>query len=283
MIRKLARPMLASVFIADGVDTLKNPGDHVDGAREVLQQVRRVTPPQYVGLIPDSPTALVQAAAGAKVGAASLYALGRAPRLAAGALAVIQVPTALARHSFWATSDAEEKKNRRTGFLTDIALLGGLFLASADTAGKPGLAWRANKAGEQVNKRVRAALPTKTEAEKTREELAGRAAEFGEAAREKAAVLADRAAASTAAAGAYVEENKDDWRDAVASFAGDARDAVVGAAGEAREKLHELAEEADVESTVADLRKSSGRAARKARRRAEKAARKTRGKLRKLS
>ena len=76
MIRKLARPMLASVFVADGVDTLMNQKDHVEGAREVTKRLRTVVPAQYVSFLPSNPQTSVQIVAGKKVAAGALYALG---------------------------------------------------------------------------------------------------------------------------------------------------------------------------------------------------------------
>ena len=268
MIRKLARPMLASVFVADGVDTLMNQKDHVEGAREVTKRLRTVVPAQYVSFLPSNPQTSVQIVAGTKVAAGALYALGKAPRVAATALAVVQVPTALARHSFWETQDPKERKARKTGFLTDVALLGGLFLATADTAGRPGLAWRAEHAGKQVNKKVQKALPTKSEAEKRAEELKGTAAEWAEKAQVAGADLQDKTAVAYHRAEDYVADNKDDWKDSLASFAEDARDTLVGAAETARESLAEAADTArdsfaDVADTAAKETKKSRKQARK--------------------
>lgn len=215
MIRKFARPMLASVFVADGVDTLINQQDHQEGARELIARVRSVTPNQYNKFVPKNEKALVQAIAGTKVAAGSLYALGKSPRLAATALVAAQVPTMLARHAFWETQEPKEKKARRTGFLTDIGLLGGLFLATADTDGKPGLAWRAEKAGKKLNKQVQAALPTRTETEKRTEEVTEALRGTGANLKEKAGLVADRATGAATDAKAYVEENKDGWLDQV--------------------------------------------------------------------
>ena len=275
MIRKLARPMLASVFVADGVDTLMNQKDHVEGAREVTKRLRTVVPAQYVSFLPSNPQTSVQIVAGTKVAAGALYALGKAPRVAATALAVVQVPTALARHSFWETQDPKERKARKTGFLTDVALLGGLFLATADTAGRPGLAWRAEHAGKQVNKKVQAALPTKSEAEKRAEELKGTAAEWAEKAQVAGADLQDKTAVAYHRAEDYVADNKDDWKDSLASFAEDARDTLVGAAETARESLAEAADTArdnfaDVADTAAKETKKSRKQARKQLKKARK-------------
>ena len=268
MIRKIARPMLASVFVADGVDTLMNQQDHLDGAREVLSKVRAVVPAQYSQLVPKDPQTAVQAVAGTKVAAgAQLHAIPRPPsrpRTSATALAVVQVPTILARHSFWETQDPKERKARQTGFFTSIGLLGGLALATADTAGKPGLAWRAEHAGKQVNKKVQKALPTKSETEKRTAELQDKASgwmekaqEFGHDVQEKAAVAYERA-------GEYVDDNKDDWKDSLQTFAEEARETLASATETARETF------ADVADATADQTKQARKDPRKSSKRARK-------------
>ena len=259
MIRKLARPMLASVFIADGVDTLMNQKDHQEGARDLIARVRSITPNAYIKYLPTSEKALVQASAGTKVAAGSLYALGKAPRLAATALTVTQVTTILSRHAFWETQDKAEKKARRTGFLTDLGLLGGLFLATADTAGKPGLAWRANKAGQQANKKIQAALPTRSEAEKRTEAVTESLKAAGETAKEKAEAARVGAVAAAGTTAAYVEDNKDDWRDKAVETFETAKSFVEDNKDDWQEKASELAAEATdkVKALTADASKQT--------------------------
>lgn len=274
MIRKFARPMLASVFIADGVDTLRNQQDHEEGARDFIARVRSVTPNQYNAYIPRDEKTVVRAVAGTKIAAGSLYALGKTPRLAATALVAAQIPTMLARHAFWETQDEKEKAARRTGFLTDLGLLGGLFLATADTAGKPGVAWRAEKAGKDLNKKVQAALPTKSETEKRTEELNETLTSAGDTVREKAGLLRERA--GEAAGGAreslegardYVDENKDSWREQVTeafdtakSYVEDNKDDWFAKATEFAEDAREYAEDLtkdfakDFKASTKDLR-----------------------------
>ena len=267
MIRKFARPMLASVFVADGVDTLMNQKDHEEGARDLIARVRSVTPNQYNKYVPNSEKLVVQVVAGTKVAAGSLYALGKAPRLSATALVAAQVPTMLARHAFWETQDSKEKAARRTGFLTDIGLLGGLFLATADTDGKPGVAWRAEKAGKQLNKKVQAALPTKSETEQRTEEIsAAFASEATDGARE------------------YVEDNKDGWReqltdafDTAKSYVEDNKDDWIAKASELAEDARDYAEDLgkdlkkDTRKQRKELRKRAAKASKEAKKSAKKA------------
>ena len=51
MIRKLARPMLASVYVIDGVETVINPSAHRESAESVLTKLRSVVPAPYLSLI----------------------------------------------------------------------------------------------------------------------------------------------------------------------------------------------------------------------------------------
>ncbi|MDV8001733.1 DoxX family protein [Rhodococcus sp. IEGM 1408] len=164
MIRRLARPMLATVFVIDGVETLRNPQAHVaqaaplvdkaaplveKGEQAVNEHVTTAVPP----VTKDTET-LVKALAGVKIGAGVLFALGKAPRLSAIALTAAHVPSAVARNDFWAESDPAAKSRKTTGLATDVALVGALLLASVDTAGQPGLAWRARKAGDSVQAKL---------------------------------------------------------------------------------------------------------------------------------
>ncbi len=220
MIRKIARPMLASVYIADGADTLLNTQAHVEGTEVVLDRIRYVLPRKYAKRISSDPELVTRVIGGTKVGAGSLLALGKAPRISAAALAAVTVPTILARNAFWETQDAEEKRNRRNGFVTNVALLGGLFITTVDTEGRPGVKWRATKAAQQGKKQVQQALPTRSETEK----LTGRASDWFHDTSEKVTEYAH-------VAQDYVEENKDDWLDTV-------KDTATKATGKASEYAH---------------------------------------------
>lgn len=279
MIRKLARPMLASVYIADGADTLMNAPDHVEGTETILKRLRGFLPRKYARKIPKDPIAVTKAIGGAKVGAGSMLAIGRFPRLSATTLAVATVPTILARHAFWETQDANEKAARRSGFLTDIALLGGLAITSVDNEGRPGLKWRASHAASVANKKVQAALPTRSETEK----IADNAKGWFEEASDKVHEYADTArdfiednkddwidAAQTGAAVVsskvsdavdYVADNKDDWLSAAQDNAEAAKKSVVKAASKAQDRADEA---------LKDAEKQTGRRAKKAKKKAAK-------------
>ena len=59
------------------------------------------------------------------------------------ALAASIVPTTPIDHAFWDETDPAKRKAQRVQFLKNMAMMGGVLLATVDTAGKPGLAWRA--------------------------------------------------------------------------------------------------------------------------------------------
>ncbi len=139
MIRKLARPLLAAVFVTSGLDTVRHPGGRARTAAPLLD---RLVP--MLGL-PDDKELLVRANGVAMLAGGAMLATGRVPRAAATILAASLVPTTLAAHAFWEKSDPTTRAQDRVHFLKNLGLLGGLLLASVDTEGKPSVAWRARQ------------------------------------------------------------------------------------------------------------------------------------------
>lgn len=245
MIRKLARPMLASVYVADGVDTLLNTNEHVEGTQAVINHARTVLPYQYARQIPRDPELVARSVGATKVAAGTLLALGKFPRTSAGVLALVSVPTILARHAFWETQDPAEKKARRNGFTTSVALLGGLFIASADTAGKPGLKWRATRAAKDANKVIQQALPTRSETEKFADSAQETASAFAENARTFIGEAAGAVSNYADQAREYVDDNKDDWLARAQDNAKAAKTRLVKAAAQAQARADELSTQAE--------------------------------------
>jgi putative oxidoreductase len=147
--------MLASIFVVQGWDTLRQPERVAPLAEPV---VRPIT--ERVSALPDQTEQLVRINGAVQVVAGSLLALGRFPRLSALALAATLVPTTLAGHRFWETEDKQERAQQRIHFLKNASMLGGLLIAAADTAGNPSLAWRGREAARSARHDV--ALATKT-------------------------------------------------------------------------------------------------------------------------
>jgi uncharacterized membrane protein YphA (DoxX/SURF4 family) len=129
--------MLASMFIAGGVDALRNAKPRTEMAEDVTTRMARKLP-----YLPDDPETLVKINAAVMVGAGSMLATGRLPRLSAALLAGSIIPTTMVGHRFWAETDAAKRAQQRTHFFKNLGLLGGVLLAAVDTEGQPGVAWR---------------------------------------------------------------------------------------------------------------------------------------------
>lgn len=147
LIRLVARPMLASMFVVGGVNALRNTEQSAERARPVADRLtdaaKKVAPTLP---IPEDTKNLVRINAGAQILAGLALATGRAPRFASTVLAASMVPTTAAGHRFWEESDPTARANQRTHFVKNASILGGLLIASVDTEGKPGVAWRAKHA-----------------------------------------------------------------------------------------------------------------------------------------
>jgi uncharacterized membrane protein YphA (DoxX/SURF4 family) len=158
LIRRIARPLLSAVFIGQGIDSLRNPKPAAEAAAPTVDGLRAL--PDPVGSkIPSDPQTFAQINAAVQIGGGLLLATGKAPRIASAALAATVLPANLGAHMFWSESDPQVKAQKRKEFLTDLSLLGGLLIASADTAGKPSLGWRGRRAAERLSERVSSALP----------------------------------------------------------------------------------------------------------------------------
>jgi putative oxidoreductase len=171
--RLLARPMIASTFVVGGANALKNTEMAAQRAKPVTDTViplaQKVAPNAP---IPTDPKTLVRINAGVQITAGLALATGRMPRLSALVLAASLVPTTAAGHRFWEESDPDRKANQRIHFFKNVSMMGGLLIASVDTEGRPGLAWRAKHAATDVRreaKHIRKAA--KREAKRARKNL----------------------------------------------------------------------------------------------------------------
>ncbi|WP_040790483.1 DoxX family protein [Nocardia paucivorans] len=159
LLRRLARPLLASTFIVDGAETLRNPESRVKEASALVHKGEESLPPDIATKLPSDPGALVQVTAVTQIVGGALLALGKAPRLAALALAATVVPATVTEQNFWAENDPQRRAAKRTAFLKDMSLLGGLMIVAADTEGKPSLGWRGRRAAKAAAATVSGALP----------------------------------------------------------------------------------------------------------------------------
>jgi uncharacterized membrane protein YphA (DoxX/SURF4 family) len=260
VIRRIARPLLSVAFIGQGVNSLLNPKSAAQAAAPAVDGLQSL-PDSVSGNIPSDPETFAQINAAVQIGGGLLLAAGKLPRVASAALAITVLPANLGAHAFWSETDPQAKAQKRQQFLTDLSLLGGLLIASADTAGKPSLGWRGRHAAERLSERVSSALPGSDDsafdtdfselgerivhglqvgAERGRE-LASTAAERG-APYAEAALERGREFASTAAerGAPYAEAALERGRE----FAGTAADRSKPLAKKARKRSEELADEA---------------------------------------
>jgi uncharacterized membrane protein YphA (DoxX/SURF4 family) len=158
LIRRIARPLLSVAFIGQGVDSLLNPKSAAEAAAPTLDGLQAL-PDAVSSSIPSDPQTFAQINAAVQIGGGLLLATGKMPRVASAALALTVLPANLGTHMFWNETDPRRKAEMRQAFLKDVSLLGGLMIASADTAGKPSLGWRGRRAAERLSERVSSALP----------------------------------------------------------------------------------------------------------------------------
>lgn len=142
VLRHIARPLLASWFVASGVQAARRPAEHVQAAKRGTGLVTNA-----LGTEPLSEkqvTNLVRAHGVAVAAAGGLLALGKAPRTAAMALALLTVPLAAVNQPF-ITSDGD-REARAQRFVGNLGAIGAALIAGADTEGRPSLGWRVQQA-----------------------------------------------------------------------------------------------------------------------------------------
>ncbi|CAM2779001.1 DoxX family protein [Saccharomonospora xinjiangensis] len=161
ILRRVARPLLASIFIMGGVNALRQKEGHAEVAKPFLDKAADKTIRRKAGESPESlpgdPVTMVQVDAAVKIAGGTLLALGVLPRVASAMLLSSLVPTTFAVHAFWEEKDPEQRQQQLIEFMKNAGLAGGLLLGVADTGGKPSLGWRARHAAEEAGHHVQGA------------------------------------------------------------------------------------------------------------------------------
>ncbi|EYT79470.1 MULTISPECIES: DoxX family membrane protein [unclassified Streptomyces] len=147
LLRVAGRPLLASMFVVGGLNSVRNPEAVTPLAEPV---VRPIT--ERVALLPDRTEQVVRLSGGVQVAAGVLLGLGRLPRLSALALAATLVPTTLAGHRFWEAKDPGERAQQRIHFLKNLSMLGGLLIAADDTGAAPSWLWRGRHTAHELRR-----------------------------------------------------------------------------------------------------------------------------------
>ena len=191
--RRIARPLLALIFIAEGWDAIRNPDGKGQPAETITQPLTAGGP-----LVQEDSLKLVRLNGVVQVGGGVLLAIGKIPRLAALALIGSIVPTTYAGHRFWQETDEEIRAQQKIQLLKNLGLLGGLIFAAVDTEGAPSLGWKARRRVRRVASAVTVGQPV---SHGHTHESASRAAEVsrkaGHRAKKAAKVAARRANAAT--------------------------------------------------------------------------------------
>ena len=155
--RVIARPLLASMFVVGGVNALRNAPALAQKAKPVTDRLRPALEKAFpqASVLPEDPESLVRVNGAAQVVAGAALATGRVPRLSSAVLFLTLAPTTAAGHRFWEESDPEARANQQIHFFKNLSMLGGLLLASVDTEGRPGLAWRARHGARAARREAR--------------------------------------------------------------------------------------------------------------------------------
>ena len=141
LVRFIARPMLASAYIGNGIARVRNPHAAAKSVAPLLSLVKKQAD------LPVEAETVARITGAAQVAAGSLLAIGRFPRLSSTVLVGTYLIDVVGQQL---SSESASKDS----LLAKTSLLGGALLASVDTAGKPGLAWRAQHAAEDLWRNV---------------------------------------------------------------------------------------------------------------------------------
>ena len=139
--RRAARAALAASFISGGLDQIRDPQPKASPAAPVAKPLADRIPQ-----LPSDPESLVKLDGAIKVAGGLGLVFGPFARPAALLLAGSLVPTTLAGHRFWETTDPDQKASDRVEFFKNVSLLGGLLIAALDTGGRPSIPWVAGRA-----------------------------------------------------------------------------------------------------------------------------------------
>ena len=152
--RLVARPMLASMFVVGGIDSVRNASKKASAAEPVTDKLVPLLQ-RAIPQLPSDPATLVRLNGVAQIAAGLGLATGRVPRISAAVLAATLVPTTAAGHRFWEKQDPAERAQQRAHFFKNVSMLGGLIIASGDTEGQPGIVWRTRRAAKDARREAK--------------------------------------------------------------------------------------------------------------------------------
>ncbi|MGW0084593.1 DoxX family protein [Streptomyces sp. NPDC003393] len=147
LLRLTGRPLLASMFVFGGLNTVRRPQDVAPLAEPVVRPIQERVP-----VLPERTEHVVRLSGAVQVTAGVMLGLGRLPRLSALALAGTLVPTTLAGHRFWEVDDTAERSQQLIHCLKNLSMLGGLLIAADDTGGTPSMLWRGRRTARELQR-----------------------------------------------------------------------------------------------------------------------------------
>lgn len=154
LLRGVGRLLLGGFFIVNGAKAVKNPSAFVPAAEPVAQRfvplARKALPPEAAAYIPEETSTLVRANGVASMLGGLGMATGISRRGGAHLAALSMLPHVFAANPQGAVTQAD-KDARRSLFVRNLALLGAALVVSQDTAGQPGLGWRAADAKRRLS------------------------------------------------------------------------------------------------------------------------------------
>lgn len=153
IVRFVARPLLASSYIAAGVDRLKNSDNTAEQLRPALQRIGSSVPSAKA--IANNEKLVAKLVGGAQVGAGVLLGLGKLSRLAALVLVAGSALNAVVEFRSADSSTKEGRTDRRNQLLKNVSLIGAVLLAAVDTNGHPSLAWRAEHFAQDARRNAK--------------------------------------------------------------------------------------------------------------------------------
>ncbi|MDO4897937.1 MAG: DoxX family membrane protein [Rothia sp. (in: high G+C Gram-positive bacteria)] len=150
LVRRFARPLLASSFIVSGVDRLRD-SDSSQHLTKVIDLASKSAP--QLSSLRGQEKLVGQALAGSQVVAGTLFALGKFPRFSSAVLVATGTINAYVEYAAAEANTADQKSARRNHTVRNASLLGAVAITAVDTNGSPSLSWRAQKLGDQVAKK----------------------------------------------------------------------------------------------------------------------------------
>lgn len=208
LVRRIARPLLAAPFIAQGVRSVVDPGREIDVAPSAFEKVDSTLAKSSVPGFVDS-RVLVRTAGAIAAGAGVLYATNRSPRLAAALLLGTTSIGWVGRKRIWELS-GEERLQEIQAILSDAGLLGGVLLAVVDHDGRPSVSYRITKLAEEGQKRAERkqreldravkSKKLKKDARKKADQFGKKAQKVGKKASQKADELSKKASKNASSA-----------------------------------------------------------------------------------